>query len=330
MLCLPVRQTLTAVAAGLVLATPALAGTPSADEILDRSRQAMGGKAIDRIMSYTASSEMISPMGTMTAVIFWNKSGRVAIKQTMPQMGEMEIGSDGTIGWMKHPMMGFQLMEGQQLKEVKQQAIHARVLNLRQTMTEEQEKIVGVAESEFDGVACHELHFRNLEVADAQGSIFFDVETGLIRGFSMVEDRGGMPTEATIKLKEWKEIDGVRFFHQMDVEGGPMSIGVHFNKIELNSVNPEVFAVPDEVKKLAGKESKPVSEMKLEDFSPSVQQMINSILSGLPMDDATALRAARQQLATQADRAPGEFGKGMKYVLQRIDERLEQLPGASE
>ena len=67
------------------------------------------------------------------------------------------------------------------------------------------------------------------------------------------------------------------------------------------------------------------NKMKLEDFSPQVQQMIRGMLDGLPMDDPEALRAARTPLESQAARLPGEFKKGIEYVIRKIDERLKEL-----
>ncbi|MCH6552255.1 MAG: hypothetical protein IH804_09635 [Planctomycetes bacterium] len=63
------------------------------------------------------------------------------------------------------------------------------------------------------------------------------------------------------------------------------------------------------------------------DFSAPVQQMIRSILGGLPMDDPAALLAMRQSVAGQAERMPGEYKKGMEYLIGKIDERLAELEG---
>ncbi len=53
-------------------ATSAHAGAlPSADELIDKSTKAMGGKAIAKIESYMSVAEMSAPSGTITSDVYW-------------------------------------------------------------------------------------------------------------------------------------------------------------------------------------------------------------------------------------------------------------------
>lgn len=231
---------------------PAVGGElPTADELIDKALEAMGGKAINKLESYSASSEMTSAMGTMTIETLWVRPDRVYVRTTIPQMGDMEMGTDGTIGWMSHPMIGYQLLEGDQLKQARQQAIHARLLHLRKTIKENDQEIEGVGETELDGVKCHELRL----ITKANGvvsrrAMYFDAASGLIRAMRVA---GGPLGPATVvRFADWKAIDGVKFFHRMELEGGPgASTVIKYVRIELNKVSPERVALPEEVKKLA-------------------------------------------------------------------------------
>ena len=319
-------------AATLVLAAPhpALAyAPPSADELIDKAVEAMGGKAIEKIKSYQTSSEMTVPTGTMTSDLSWVEPGRIIVKRVRPQMGEVEMGTDGTIGWMKAPMMGgYQLVEGDQLDEIVEQAIHIRMLRLRETIAEEFNKTEGVAQAEFDGAPCWELSVAKLEEDKTERArIYFDTDSGLVRGLRTIEEGPAGPQESVLKFKDWKKIGDVNFFHAMEFSNGMMEVAVRYTRIEVNSVKPEAVAVPDEVKALAKEQAgkPPSSEMTLEDFSPQVQQMIKQMMDRLPEDPA-ALRGMRDSLQSQVARMPGEFKKGMEYVIRKIDERLEQQP----
>ena len=303
---------------------------PSPDELLDRAYEAMGGNAIEKIESYAASAEMTAPMGTMTSQVTWAKPHWVLIKQSVPQMGEMEMGTDGKVGWMNNPIMGYQLMEGDQLEGIRQQAFHARTMHLRPTLKETNTQVGDVLRKEFDGVACYELQLvRKADGKTERGAAYFGVESGLILGMRTIDDTPQGAVVTTVSFKEWKEIAGVNFFHRMDVSGGPMNITVNYTRIQLNAVKPEQLVIPDEVVELAKKQGdeKDASAMRLEDFSPQVQRMIRGMLDGLSMDDVNALRTTRAMLSGQAERMPGEFKKGMEYVVAKIDERLKELEG---
>ena len=130
------RRPLCCAAGLLALAAPA-AAAPTVDEVVDKAIEAMGGKAIQKIESYVAASEMTTPMGSMMSEILWAKPSHVRVKQVVPGRGEIEMGTNGKIGWARNPMMGgYQLLEGADLDQIIQQAMHLRVLRLGETMKE--------------------------------------------------------------------------------------------------------------------------------------------------------------------------------------------------
>jgi hypothetical protein len=315
-----ILTTLPALALVAIATASAHAGAiPSADELIDKSTKAMGGKAVEKVESYMATADMTAPMGTMTSEIYWAKPDLVFAKQGIPQMGEITMATDGKIGWTHNPMMGgYALLEGKEREELIEQAIHIRLMHLRET-AKQNFNFKGVTEAEFDGARCFELAFVGKEADSTEdGSIFFEADSGLIRGMN-VNDGGD---SVTILLKDWKEIDGVRFFHRMELAGGPMAFTVTYTKIEVNKVDPSVFAVPDEVKELAKKQvGKSGDEMAIEDFSPQMQSVIKSMMDNLPWDNLQALKQARQSIASQGS-SPGEVGKAMTYVLKRVDAAL--------
>ncbi len=223
---------------------------PTADELIDKALEAMGGKAIEKVKSYSASSEISTPMGAMTSETFWVRPDRVYVRTTIPQMGEMQMGTDGTIGWMNHPMMGYQLLDGDRLEQARQQAIHARLLHLRETIKENDREIAGVGEAEFDGVKCYELRLitRSKGVV-TRGAMIFDAASGLIR--AMRQTNGPSGASSVVRFADWKAIDGVQFFHRAQLGDGPASTVIKFVRIEVNKVSPDRVALPEEVKKLA-------------------------------------------------------------------------------
>ena len=308
-------------------ALPATAGAlPSGDELIEKSVEAMGGKAIQKIESYTASSELTTPTGTVATDVFWGKPGRIFIQTDVPNRGKMEMGTDGTIGWMVQPMRDHQLLQGPQLLMIRQQATHSRVLNLRQTMTDDKHQFGDVTEVDFDGVACYKLRVTAQTANRPEtGALYFDKDTGLLRGKRV----GGVDAlqTSTVTFEDWRKIDGVNFFHHMDVTAGDVTMTVNYTKIELNTVKPDVFRIPAEIKTQVRTAPPDVQTKSIDDYSPYVQDMINDTLGSLPMDDASLLRLEREMLAGRLVVLQGEDRSGMKYVLWKIDLRLKQLEG---
>lgn len=303
------------------------ADLPTAQQVIDKAVAAMGGDAIDRIASYHSISETTMPQGTMTTETFWAKPDRILLKRRIPQMGEMASGSNGTVAWSSVPVAGYALLSEEQAAELPKQAMHVRVLQLRDRLKEDF-LMKGVRAVEFDGADCYGLEIvEKGEAADAdRGTMFFDAETGLVRGFTMTS-RG---QESTLRMQDWKRVGDVRVFHRMTMDDRGTPLTMTFTTIEFGSVDPAVFALPDEVEKLAaqrGNTPKADGAMSLDDFSPQVQQMIKGMLDGLPWDDAAQLRAAREGIASGAARTPGEYGKAMSYLLEKIDARLAELGG---
>jgi hypothetical protein len=204
--------------------------------------------------------------------------------------------------------------------------MHMRIFRLRDTLKEEYETVESAGKTDFEGVPCYELRMKSKE-DDTRAAIFFAVDSGLIRGMRITDEGPAGPEVMTLRLEDWKPIKGVKFFHRMEMSGGPMGLSVLYTSIEVNNVDRAKLAVPAEVAEAARKRaSHPEgAEVALEDLSPQVQTMVRSMLDGLPWDDAAALRAARAEFKSQMVRMPGEFKQGMQYVLRKIDTRLKEL-----
>ncbi|NNF44785.1 MAG: hypothetical protein HKN62_17405 [Phycisphaerales bacterium] len=317
------ERRLHALAAGVLAAATATlvaAAPPTAKSLIAESTKAMGGPAIEKITSYSSTAEMSGPMGAIVSHVSWAKPSHVVVKRVLPQMGEMVQGTDGKIGWTKNPgPAGYSVIREQEMIDnILEQAIHIRLLRLREFVGTELE-VENVTERDFDGAPCFGIAFTSKKPGKPEsGTMYIDAATKLLRGMELTE-RG---RAATVKLKEWKKIGGVQFFHRMEIADEQMNIVMSFTKIAVNAVDPALVKVPDEVVALAGSQPAKTATMKLEDFSPPVRKMIEDMMEGLPWDDPVALRAARDGMASSAGKVPGEYGTAMKYVIAKIDEKL--------
>src|SRR5688572_4498260 len=91
-------------------ATSPAKNLPDAKTILEQSIDSMGGKeAFDAIESTRIKATLASPMGDADLMVYSAKPNKFYIEQS--QGGTtLVIGSNGEVGWMKHPMSGFQLL----------------------------------------------------------------------------------------------------------------------------------------------------------------------------------------------------------------------------
>jgi outer membrane lipoprotein-sorting protein len=299
-----------------------MADTPTADQLIEKALKALGGEHIEKIESYTANTEMTTPMGTITTEVKWMRPESVRVVMVVPQMGEVNMGSDGTVTWVNHPMMGYQLMEGEQADEVRNYAMQAGLLRMRERLKEKFE-LKGVIEEEFNGTPCYGLRVVKKEDEKKRDSMmFFDAESGLLHGFQANRQGPAGPTKTTITIGEWKEIEGVQFFQSMAIEGGQM-VTAKVTRIVVNTVMLEDVALPEEVKKLAAKpEADDGEEIKFTDLGPVAKMVTQQILGDLP-EDPQELKARRDGLAAALERMQGEMKQGMKYVIQEIDKVLE-------
>ncbi len=87
---------------------------------------------------------------------------------------------------------------------------------------------------------------------------YFDVESKLLCGTGISQD-GPMGTVAVnFRFGDWKEIDKLKTFSKITIDQpGQNPLDFAYTDIEVNKVDPAVFAQPDEVKELIKKQEAP-------------------------------------------------------------------------
>ncbi len=266
-------------------------------------------------------------MGTMITETFWSKPDRILIRQTMPGMGDMIQGYDGKVGWSNNPMMGYALLDEETVDQLKHNATHMRLLQMDKAAMEEFTSLTMGEKTTIGDHECQELVFEQKD--GESGSMYFDVKSGLPVGFRMADDDPQTP-DAQILIGDWTEIDGVKFHRDMQMSAQGMEMNARYTEIEVNKVDPSVFELPEEIKKMTATRPDEVKggEKKLEDFGPMQQQMIKSMLEGAKeIQDPEQLQMMISTLKQQAARMPGENREAMEFAAHELEKRLGQLQG---
>jgi hypothetical protein len=243
----PVPEAVAQTAAG---ATAPRGALPPAREVIARYVEAFGGR--DALVKHTSMHSTgtfeIASMGMRgTMESFSAKPNRVLIKVTFPGMGEMRQGFDGEVGWSIDPASGPNVLEGRQLAERKQDSDFLNMLHeaARFSAMETVERVT------FEGKDAYKV-----KLTRTSGDVyheFFDVESGLLVGSIVSRESPMGRIEATSVMADYKTFGGVLLPTRITQKGAMGEIVITINSVEFDNVAPETFALPPEIKSLAGK-----------------------------------------------------------------------------
>lgn len=180
---------------------------PTADQIIEKYVQAIGGKAaIEKVTSrVTKGTIEIPAMGANGTTESYAKAPNKFVNVAdISGLGAFQQGYTGTVAWSQDPFSGLRDLTGAELSMVKREAELHGDLKIK----EHYPKLV-VKGKEKVG----EREAYVLEGTTAEGSIeklYFDTQTGLIlRKDSEVDSpMGKVPTE--FYLEDYREVDGLK------------------------------------------------------------------------------------------------------------------------
>jgi len=226
---------------------------PPAQDIFRRSVEAIGGAdAIRRHTCMHVKGTLASPgMPTPGSMqMFMLAPNRFLTVIDMGQLGRMEQGFDGTVGWSRNPMMGAQLLRGATLDELRRQSDFYKELDPGKLWDKATTK--GVAD--FAGFRCHEIE---VEGDLGEGSLFYGVDDGLARGMRLKVDTpmGKVPTET--RMLEYKVFDGLKVASKTEISAMSAVQTMTVESVDFAPLSEKLFELPPDVQALVAKGSKP-------------------------------------------------------------------------
>lgn len=296
---------------------------PTVGELIKKTEKAVGGReALDKVKTMQFSVQMEAGGQQLDLSATWSRKGGRLTTMTLP-MGEMKMGTDGTTTWMHNDMEGYRIAPEMAKNQVRLAAMLMNMIDPSSMSKKELDGIKALGEEKFQDKACFKL-----EVPKSEGGgttmMFLDKETGLPVG-------GQDPKNNVVMLfSDWKEVDGIKFFHKIDVTGqgpsGPETAIMTVSGIKLNSVGEEVFEIPAEVKKLVEtkKAEAAAPEIKIEDLSASDQEEAKQFLTGLSAMDKDTLNQMVSGMEMGADHEPEAKKKLMKFYVQEIRKEIKK------
>ena len=228
-------------------AASASASLPPAKEVMARHIKAIGGReALLARSSSRATGRIDMPASGVSGTfeMYGAKPDKTLIKMSLPGIGEMQEGFDGTVGWSMNPLTGPTLMQGIQLEQRKLDSDFYSGLDPEKRY----ESITTIEQTTFDGRQCYKV--RLVRKGGGEDFQFYDVKTGLRAGGIVTRETPMGNMTATSTETDYKPFGGVLLPTKLTNTAMGLQQVMVFDTFEFDKVDPSVFALPDQIKAL--------------------------------------------------------------------------------
>ena len=159
-------------------------------------------------------------------------------KVSMSGVGEMQLGFDGSIGWMVTPMTGPMVLTGKQLEQLRRDAEFDSALHDPAGYT----SLEIVDRVEFEGRPTYKL--RALRTNGDEDFEFYDVDSGLLIGSIITRESPLGTMKATNVMSDYRAFNGLQLpTRQVQRILGTEQV-VTITSVEFGGVDPVTFAPP--------------------------------------------------------------------------------------
>ncbi len=231
-------------------AAPAAATTaalPAPQVIVDKYVKAIGGRdALLKRSSMKSTGTFEMPAAGIKADVetYAMRPNLMFVKINIPGMGEVMQGFDGTTAWAMDPNSGPRVLTGKELSQTVQRADFNADLH----DTSSYSAMHTVEKTEFEGRPAYKLHL--VRKGGDESFEYFDTETGLILGSTQsMESQMGAITSTMVR-QDYKEFGGLLMPMTVVQRMNGAEIVLRTTTVEFDTVKPEVFALPPQIKAL--------------------------------------------------------------------------------
>jgi hypothetical protein len=180
---------------------------PAARTLIDRYVQAIGGRdAVLRhnTIRYVGTFEVPAAGVKGDLSVVQAAPNKTAMTMTMPGMGQMSQGYDGTVGWSVNPMQGPRVLEGKELEQLREDAGPAAMLRSPDRIRSAET----IELTTMGGQSCYKV-----KITYHSGRESFDCyspETGLLVATIQKQETPMGTIEVTTLTSDWKDFGGLK------------------------------------------------------------------------------------------------------------------------
>ncbi len=228
----------------LMAGLPALAAAETAEEIVAKYAEALGGREkVESIQTWKATGKSLR-MGMEFPFIRYQKAPNLMRTEVDIQGAQMIVAFDGSKGWMINPMTGSQ--DPIQMPEVesKMTEIESCIMDPLLDYKNKGYTIELVGEDDVEGTAV--LHVRVETKQDLIMDYYLDAEYYLpIKQTQKITQEGNV-IEMDNYFSDYKDVGGVLQFHAIETRMGGQTLSqVQIETLEFNvEVDESIFVMP--------------------------------------------------------------------------------------
>lgn len=221
--------------------------TPEPAAILTAAIDAMGGKkTLEELESSRIKGQATTPMGAISLEAHYAAPNKFLVQQSVPGMGQAGAGSDGETAWTLNPMVGYELLNEEQAKEMQGEAsLHDIMLRIKR----EHSDFEIVDRTTFHDQDAYKM--RMLDKEEAEQFAYFSIDRKFLIGMEITRPGPmGQLSTSTMRFEQWEKFGDITMFTRLVMSQAGMNTTLTFEEIEFNNVDHAVFTVPGEVRRL--------------------------------------------------------------------------------
>ncbi len=237
------KKSATAVQAPVAVSeTPAMANANESDkkaiEVLKNYINAIGGseklKAVNSVMMKMSAA---TGMGDILITQFI-KEGKMAMKTEMAGSTVMEQKFDGTTLQVSGMGGNQTITDEKTIKGVRRQA---RMFDELDQLTSDKSLKKYLGSEELDGKTVHKITVTDEDKNES--TQYFDASSHLLMRTIATSDAMGQKSTQTMDFSDYKEVNGVKFPHQIKMSGGavPFPLDMKITSLMINSDLPDML-----------------------------------------------------------------------------------------
>lgn len=207
------------------------ADLPTADQILDKYVQMLGGKAALEKITSTASKgtfEIPAFGATGTAEVWEKAPNKTALKLDIPGFGLVLEGFNGTVAWSQDPQSGLREKTGAELAATKLDADFYKPLRLKQLYP----KIVLKGKEKVGDKDAYVLTATPAE--GAAETWYFDATSGLLVRMDLERESPQGKMAVQVFQEDYKEVDGIKIPHTVRQVTSAFTITIKLDEVKHN------------------------------------------------------------------------------------------------
>jgi len=221
---------------------------PAARTILDRYVQAIGGRdAVLRhsTIRYVGTFEVPAAGVKGDVTVIQATPNKTAMTMTMPGMGQMSQGYDGTVGWSVNPMQGPRILEGKELEQLREDAGPGAMLRSPDRIRSAET----VELTTMGGQSCYKVKITYNSGRESYDC--YSPETGLLVATVQTQETPMGAIEVTTLASDWKDFGGLKSATRLRQQMMGQEQVITIDRLEFD--RPEdvkAVEVPEQVKPL--------------------------------------------------------------------------------